>query len=62
MGDRVSTVLKLEPASHKWNKPLVIFGGRALPAELAILALKLSVGEKGAWMNSRDTANGVVDR
>jgi hypothetical protein len=61
MNERVSTILKLEPASHKWwNKPLVSFGGRALPAELAVLALELSPGEKGVWMNSRGTANGVV--
>jgi len=62
MDDRVSTILKLEPARHEWwNKPLVIFGGRTIPAELAILALELSAGEKGAWMNSRGTTSGVVD-
>ena len=33
---------------------------RVLPAELAVLALELRRGERGAWMNSRGTSTGVV--
>jgi len=33
---------------------------RVLPAELAVLALDLRRGERGAWMNSRGTSQGVV--
>jgi hypothetical protein len=44
-----------------WGKPLVRAGDRALPAELAVLALQLAPGERGTWLNSRGTSSGVVD-
>ena len=44
-----------------WQKPLVNLDGRLLPAELAVLALELRVGEQGVWMNSRSTSSGVVE-
>lgn len=59
---KVSTILRFESAKQKWwNKPLIIFKGRVLPAELAILSLELGPGESGAWMNSRGIVSGVVD-
>ena len=55
-------MLKLKIANQEWwRKPLVLFKGRVLPAELAILCLELRPGEKGAWMNSRGTDTGVVN-
>jgi hypothetical protein len=39
----------------------VNLGGRALPAELAVLAAEVGPEEHGAWLNSRSTASGVVD-
>jgi hypothetical protein len=47
--------------SRWWNKPLVRFAGRALPAELAVLAQELGPAEDGAWLNSRGTRTGVID-
>lgn len=44
-----------------WQKPLVLAGGRHLPAELVILQLELRPGEAGAWLNSRSKTSGVVD-
>jgi len=38
----------------------VYYKRRVLPAELAVLALDLRRGERGAWMNSRGTSKGVV--
>ena len=62
MNNKDSAILKLKSAQYKWwRKPLVIFNGRALPAELAILAMELSPGEDGAWINSRGTQSVVVD-
>jgi hypothetical protein len=55
-------VLKFDPAQQKWwQKPLVMFAGRLLPAELAVLSLELRPSERGVWMNSRGTTSGVVD-
>jgi hypothetical protein len=62
MGKTITTILKFDAAQHKWwNKPLVKFAGSYLPAELAVLSLEIHPGERGAWMNSRGTASGVVD-
>ncbi|MCH7695972.1 MAG: VRR-NUC domain-containing protein [Proteobacteria bacterium] len=44
-----------------WNKPLVLFDGYPIPAELAILRAELKDNEKGVWMNSRGTKSGVGD-
>lgn len=44
-----------------WNKPLVKYRGRLVPAELAILAIELRAEESGLWLNSRGTKSGVVD-
>ncbi len=55
-------MLKFRSAGCKWwNKPLVLFKGRPLPAELAILSLEMGSDELGAWLNSRGTKSGVVD-
>src|SRR5271167_3196603 len=55
-------MLRFESAGHKWwNKPLVSFRDRPVPAELAVLSIELGAGESGAWMNSRGTDSGVVD-
>ena len=43
-----------------WQKPLVIYEGKPLPAELAILYHTLRPGESGAWLNSRGTKTGVT--
>jgi hypothetical protein len=54
-------MIQFQSANHTWwNKPLVIFDGRILPAELAILKLITKPGEHGAWMNSRGIRTGVV--
>jgi hypothetical protein len=44
-----------------WQKPLTLVAGRALPAELAVLAAELGPDEAGVWLNSRGTRTGVVD-
>lgn len=44
-----------------WQKPLTVFDGRPVPAELAVLYFELRPGESGAWLNSRKAASGVVD-
>ncbi|TAK56753.1 hypothetical protein EPO17_03770 [Patescibacteria group bacterium] len=44
-----------------WRKPLAIFRGRTIPAELAVLSTELKPDESGAWLNSRGLASGVVD-
>lgn len=55
-------MLQFESAGVKWwRKPLVLFGGRHTPAELAVLSTELRSGESGAWLNSRGTKTGVVD-
>ena len=53
---------QFQPANQKWwNKPLVLVGGRRLPAELVILDLELKDSEEGVWMNSRKPESGVID-
>ncbi len=47
--------------SYWWRKRLVRVDSRALPAELAVLARELRSLERGAWVNSRPKASGVVD-
>jgi hypothetical protein len=44
-----------------WQKPLVDFQGRPLPAELAVLFLELKPSEKGVWINSRGLHSGASD-
>ncbi len=44
-----------------WRKPLVLVGGRAIPAELAVLAKEFRTNEGGVWLNSRARVSGVVD-
>jgi hypothetical protein len=44
-----------------WQKPLVTYYGRRLPAELAILTIDLKGDEQGVWINSRSSKSGVVD-
>ena len=44
-----------------WNKPLVNYQGKILPAELVVLSIELKPEEDGRWMNSRGTTSGVVD-
>lgn len=54
--------MQFESANTKWwRKPLVMFRGRHIPAELAVLSMELRPGESGAWLNSRGTNTGVVD-
>ena len=55
-------LLQFESAGCKWwRKPLVRFGKRLLPAELAILVRELCAGESGVWLNSRGLDSGVSD-
>ena len=55
-------MLQFKPAGTKWwNKPLVDFHGRNLPAELAVLQTELQVEEEGVWLNSRGVTTGVSD-
>lgn len=55
-------VLILERANVKWwNKPLALYHGRALPAELVILDREVRSPEQGAWLNSRGMRLGVID-
>jgi hypothetical protein len=55
-------MLQFESAGQKWwNKPLVSFRERPVPAELAVLTIELGAGESGVWMNSRGIVSGVVD-
>ena len=62
MKESIREILKLESAERKWwNKPLVRFGGRLIPAELAILFSELAPGVQGVWINSRGTNSGVAD-
>ena len=62
MSVNTSGVLKFESGKCKWwNKPLVIYSGRLLPAELVVLSMELRPGETGAWLNSRGSASGVAD-
>src|SRR5690242_4183102 len=44
-----------------WRKPLVLLNGKAVPAELAVLAHVLEASEEGVWLNSRSRASGVID-
>jgi hypothetical protein len=44
-----------------WQKPLVVYDGRVLPAELAILQLEKKSREDGVWINSRGTKTGAYD-
>lgn len=44
-----------------WRKPLVLLNGKAVPAELAVLAHVLEASEEGVWLNSRRKASGVID-
>jgi hypothetical protein len=56
------SMLQFTPAGEKWwQKPLVTYGGRVLPAELAVLRGELGPGEEGVWLNSRGTKTGVAD-
>ena len=48
-------------ADKWWQKPLVDFHGRPLPAELAVLFMELSAAEKGVWINSRGFQTGASD-
>ncbi len=51
---------RYERSEHRWwNKPLVRYDNRHLPAELVVLAESLDRGEDGAWLNSRGTETGV---
>ena len=63
MNTEAQTILiKFDSAGRRWwNKPLVLFEGRELPAELVVLAMQVSAGEHGAWLNSRGTRTGAVD-
>lgn len=55
-------MFKFQKSTERWwQKPLVVVGGRILPAELAVLAELTQAGESGVWMNSRGTKSGVVD-
>ncbi len=55
-------MMQLERAGIKWwRKPLAIYDGRRLPAELIVLCESLRPGESGAWLNSTGTKTGVVD-
>lgn len=55
-------MLRFNRSPHRWwQKPLVEFKGRDLPAELVILGLELRKGENGAWLNSRGTDSGTID-
>ena len=47
--------------SYWWRKPLVRVRRRALPAELAVLALELRRHEQGSWLNVRPKASGIVE-
>ena len=40
---------------------MVLHAGRALPAELAVLAHELGPFEHGAWLNAPTKASGIVD-
>src|SRR6266498_4576957 len=44
-----------------WRRPLVRMDGRAITAELAVLARELRANERGVWLNSRGRVSGVVD-
>ena len=44
-----------------WQKPLVIYNGKHLPAELAVLSIDLKENEQGVWINSRGSKSGVID-
>jgi len=62
MADHGQLRLKFDPVGRKWwNKPLVLFKGRHIPAELAVLSMEVGSDECGAWLNSRGTKTGVVD-
>jgi hypothetical protein len=55
-------ILQFRPANERWwQKPLVLHGGRCIPAELAVLAVELHENESGVWLNSRSTTTGVAD-
>ena len=55
-------MLQFEPAGTKWwNKPLVSYRGKNLPAELAVLQTELQFEEAGVWLNSRGIKTGVSD-
>jgi hypothetical protein len=55
-------MLQFKPAGTKWwNKPLVNFRSKVLPAELAVLHGDLQSGEAGVWLNSRSVTTGVAD-
>lgn len=44
-----------------WSKPLVLLRGKAVSAELVVLAREVSQSEEGVWLNSRSRASGIVD-
>jgi hypothetical protein len=44
-----------------WQKPLVTYNGRHLPAEIAVLFIELKKNEHGVWINSRKCKTGVID-
>ena len=53
-------MLQFKPAGTKWwNKPLVNYRGKNLPAELAVLQIDLQPDEQGVWLNSRGITTGV---
>ena len=55
-------MLRFDPADMTWwQKPLVQWDGRLLPAELVVLQTELGEGEQGVWINSRGTKTGVSD-
>lgn len=61
MSDKVDTLRFAKADAHWWRKPLVMHGGRATTAELAILDMELGAGEQGVWLNSSGAKSGVVD-
>ncbi|MEP1471756.1 MAG: VRR-NUC domain-containing protein [Halieaceae bacterium] len=44
-----------------WNKPLVVWNCKSIPAELAVLNIQLETWPNGAWLNSTKLSTGVVD-
>jgi hypothetical protein len=44
-----------------WQKPLVSYNRRNLPAELAVLCTELKESENGVWINSRSSKSGVIN-
>jgi hypothetical protein len=58
----MNTPLRFKSAGSKWwQKPLALYQGKQLPAELIILQGELGAGEHGVWLNSRGLKSGVED-